>query len=207
MVTFWTSHASAISFFGNKNITSGEGGAFITNDENSYLFAKCVHGQGQSDKRFVHKELGYNYRMTNIQAAILFGQLEVLPDILDMKKEVFDNYRVALNSREDVIIQKQAPNTEHSNWMFGIRVPGNESYAKVESYFKNNDIEVRPMFYPISAHTHLVNNCVVSYGDCSNAETINRECFILPSYPELTIEEQTNIIRVLNEYIKSTENS
>lgn len=200
-------YASAISFFGNKNITSGEGGAFVTNDESAYLFAKCVYGQGQSDKRFVHKELGYNYRMTNVQAAILLGQLEVMPDILDMKAKVFDNYRVALNNREDVFIQKQAANTEHSNWMLGIRVPDNKSYVKAEAYFKDNDIEIRPMFYPINAHTHLVNNSVVSYGECANAETLNRECFILPSYPELTIGEQVHIIKVLNNYIRSVENT
>jgi perosamine synthetase len=197
------SYASAISFFGNKNITSGEGGAFVTNDEDAYFFAKCLYGQGQSDKRFVHKELGYNYRMTNIQAAILFGQLEILPDIIDMKKVVFGNYCNALNNREDVFIQKQAPNTEHSNWMFGVRVPSNGSYDKAEAYFKANDIEIRPMFYPISAHTHLVNNCVVSYGDCTNAETLNRECFILPSYPELSGAEQNHILDTLNHYIKS----
>ena len=70
-LTGTASFAAAISFFGNKNITSGEGGAFITNDEDTYDFAKCVHGQGQSSKRFVHSELGYNYRMTNVQAAML----------------------------------------------------------------------------------------------------------------------------------------
>jgi perosamine synthetase len=69
LATGCASFASAVSFFGNKNITSGEGGLFITNSEVAYDYAKCVQGQGQSKTRFIHKELGYNYRMTNVQAS------------------------------------------------------------------------------------------------------------------------------------------
>jgi perosamine synthetase len=196
------SYASAISFFGNKNITSGEGGAFVTNDEETYLFAKCIQGQGQSDVRFVHKDLGYNYRMTNIQAAILYGQLEILPEIMEMKEEIFTDYRLALKNRQDILYQTIEPNTHHSNWMFGVRVPGNASYLHAETYFKNNGIEIRPMFYPINIHKHLKDNYTVEYGSCTNAELLNRECFILPSYPELTTEERAYILDTLNHYIK-----
>jgi perosamine synthetase len=197
------SYTSAISFFGNKNITSGEGGAFITNDEEAYLFAKCVQGQGQSAKRFVHNELGYNYRMTNIQAAILYGQLEILPQIMEMKEEIFYDYRLALEHREDILFQAVDPNTKHSNWMFGIRVLGNRNYERAEAYFKQVDIEIRPMFYPIDTHQHLNNNYTVHIGDTTNARLLNQECFILPSYPELTVAEQAYILDTLNHYVKS----
>jgi len=194
-------YASAISFFGNKNITCGEGGALITNDENAYLFAKCAHGQGQSDKRFIHKQIGYNYRMTNIQAAILCGQLEILPEILQKKNDVFNKYRLELKDREDIFMQISSQNTENANWMFGIRVPGN-NYEVTELFFKNKGIEIRPMFYPITSHQHLVDAAQINYEDCSNAELLNKECFILPSYPELTILEQDYIIQTLNEYLE-----
>lgn len=194
--------ASSISFFGNKNITSGEGGAFLTNDENLYLFAKCVQGQGQSSKRFIHNELGYNYRMTNIQAAILCGQLDVLTFILQLKQDIFDNYRKAFFDREDVLIQSISSNTTHSNWMFGIRIPGNLSYEAAELYFKKNGIEIRPMFYSIFTHQHLKNNPDILGINCANADLLNKECFILPSYPELTEDEQQHIIKVVNDYVK-----
>lgn len=197
------SYCSAISFFGNKNITSGEGGAFVTNDEDAYLFAKCVQGQGQSSKRFVHSELGYNYRMTNIQAAILCGQLDLLPQILSLKSGIFDIYRRAFDSREDIKIQAIDPNTTHSNWMFGVRIPGNPGYDQAEAFFKTHGIEVRPMFYPLNAHRHLKFNGMNVYGcNYTTAEQLNRECFILPSYPELNIGEQTHIIYNVNEYVK-----
>lgn len=196
------SYASAISFFGNKNITCGEGGAFITNDEEAYHFAKTTHSQGQSDQRFVHDKLGYNFRMTNIQAALLYGQLQILPDILEMKQSVFNTYRQYLKDREDILIQLSPANTEQANWMMGVRVPGHKNYQNAELYFKSNGIEIRPMFYPITAHSHLANNYVVSWTSCDKAQTLNDECFVLPSYPGLTSEEQSHILQTLERYIK-----
>ena len=200
------SFASAVSFFGNKNITSGEGGAFITNFEDVYQYAKCVQGQGQSEKRFVHKELGYNYRMTNIQAAILYGQLECLSTILNMKYDLFHTYREMFSNREDILIQQIPDNTVNANWMFGVRAVGQSSYEAAESYFKAYDIEIRPMFYSISDHTHLKQNPNIMSTGCAVAATLNKECFILPSYPSLTKQEQNHIINTTNNYIKEIRN-
>lgn len=194
--------ASAISFFGNKNITSGEGGAFITQDREVYEYIKCVHSQGQSKTRFIHDYLGYNYRMTNIQAALLYGQLEVLPEILSLKKELFSKYRIHVKDRADVIPQAIDSSTEHSDWMFGVRVPGNPNYQQAEMFFKNEGIEIRPMFYPITSHKYITDMDYVDIGDCSNAELLNKECFILPSYPGITTEEQTHILNTLDKYLK-----
>lgn len=196
------SFASSISFFGNKNITSGEGGAFITNDEKSYQLAKCLYGQGQSNKRFIHDKLGYNYRMTNIQAAILCGQLDILPTIMQMKSNIFDIYRQAFSNREDIKIQSVASDTKHSNWMFGVRIIGNPNYETAELYFKMNKIEIRPMFYSIFEHQYLNNNSAVYASDCTNAKLLNKESFILPSFPELTSDEQIHIIHTVNNYVK-----
>lgn len=74
------SFASSISFYGNKTITSGEGGAFMTNDEDVFDYINKVKSQGQTKDKFIHDVLGYNYRMTNIQAALLYGQLETLSE-------------------------------------------------------------------------------------------------------------------------------
>lgn len=194
--------ASAVSFFGNKNITCGEGGAFVTNSEGAYQYAKCIQGQGQSEKRFVHRELGYNYRMTNIQAALLLGQIEVMPDIINMKYDIFSAYREMFGGRDDVHIQTTSDNTKNANWMFGIRIPNQQSYDVAEQHFKQKGIEIRPMFYPITAHAHLRNNPDIKSTDCSFADLLSQECFILPSYPELTKQEQIHIINEVNSYIK-----
>lgn len=194
--------ASAASFFGNKNITSGEGGVFMTNFEDTYLHAKCIQGQGQSAKRFIHDKLGYNYRMTNVQAAILYGQLECLNEIWDLKRNIFENYRFAFKDRQDIKIQTIPSNTTNANWMFGLRVPGQLCYEAAELYFKMHGIEIRPMFYSINEHAHLKNNPDIFQIDCTNANLLNKECFILPSFPELTAKEQQYIIEQVNGYVR-----
>lgn len=178
------SFASSVSFFGNKTLTSGEGGAFITDDEDVFNYINVVKNQGQSDSRFVHNVLGYNYRMTNIQAAILYGQLLDLNVITNMKKEVFDEYKNNLSSVDEIEFQKIDPNTVHSNWMFGVRFPNFTLQNKrdLELFLFEFDIDSRPMFYDINKHLFLseIKN------ESINSETLQRQCLILPSYPELT---------------------
>jgi len=191
------SFASAISFFGNKTITCGEGGAFLTNDDEAYKHAKHLWGQGMTEKRYVHDELGYNYRLTNLQAAFLFGQLEFLPDIMDKKQKLFDYYRAELPS-EFVKTQKTEDGTQHSNWMMGVRVLGNSSYENVNSFMTDRGIEIRPMFYPMSTHKHLK-----KYSDTSKetvATLLSKECFMIPSHPEVTMEQREFVVKAVKEY-------
>jgi perosamine synthetase len=196
---------SAISFFGNKNITSGEGGALITNDSDIYEYANCLHGQGQSKDKFIHNEMGYNYRMTNIEAAILYGQLECLDEIMERKNEIFEIYRKFVNNNKKISYQKISNNTEHSNWMFGVRVIGLKNYNIAEEYFRNNGIEIRPMFYPMAAHKYLAKNggIMSKMKPTNNAILLNKECFMLPSYPELTFSDQEKILSVLKSFLKN----
>ena len=172
---------SAMSFFGNKNITCGEGGAFMTNDRDIFDYATKVKGQGQTNKRYVHDVLGYNYRMTNIQAAILLGQLEELDSIRDSKKRVFERYKTNLSAVNGISFQKEEDNTIHSMWMFGVRFCGLSSYEKANAFFSSRGIETRPMFYPYTRHSHL--NFA---GDWAVADVINKSVVVFPSYGELT---------------------
>ena len=199
------SSISAFSTFANKTICSGEGGFITTNDKDTYDFLKRVHSQGQSNKRFIHNELGMNYRMTNIQAAILYGQLEVLPEIIEKKNDIFAKYRTVFQDRNDIFIQKIVPNTEHANWMMGIRIPNGISFDVANEFFAIRDIEIRPLFYAITEHGHLKNNDYIVIDDCTNAKLLNNQVIVLPSYPELTQEEQKYIIDTVEEYIKGSQ--
>lgn len=194
------SFTSAISFFGNKNITSGEGGAIIASERyHDYLFS--LRGQGQSSTRFIHDELGYNYRITNVQAAILYGQFDDMTIIKSLKNKVFDQYKKNLKhivDYGDLKLQTIDPDTKHSQWMFGVRIPNNKSYIDIEKYFKSNHIEVRPMFYPINQHAHLKN---IKCNSSSVAKQLNNECVILPSYPTLKDHEICHITNTLKAYI------
>lgn len=196
------SYCSATSFYGNKNITAGESGALLTNDDAVYQLAKCIQGQGQSEERFIHNELGYNYRITNIQSAILCGQLDCLDEIIEMKERIFYDYRLVLKDREDVLIQQEALNTEPANWMFGCRIPNSPEYKQAEQFFNAKGVEIRPMFYAIDKHKHIKDNGSVSWSSNTNADLLRKECLILPSYPELSIAERAYVLDTLNLYLK-----
>jgi|SRR5579859_4025753 len=196
---------AAVSCFGNKTLVSGEGGFISFQEESLYNYAKSLHGQGQTSQKFVHDLLGYNYRITNVQAAIYYGQLDIMDQILDMKSVIFEKYRNFIKNREDVFAQSIDSSTQHSNWMFGVRIPKQKNYSEAEQFFKNKNIETRPMFYPISTHKHLQNNSdvLLDNTNMTNAEILNKTCLILPSFPELSIDEQNHILETLENYINS----
>lgn len=178
------SFCSALSFFGNKNITTGEGGAFLTNEKEVYEFAKKVHGQGQSPKRYIHDVLGYNYRMTNIQAAILLGQLEEYEYILEEKNRVFNRYKENLKNFSYMSLQSNEKGSTHSMWMFGVRFHTAQSYEDSELFFKSSNIETRPMFYSHNKHSHLNIK-----GPHKNSDILQDQIVIFPSHIGLTNDD------------------
>ncbi|MEO0311088.1 MAG: hypothetical protein RIQ89_745 [Bacteroidota bacterium] len=190
---------SAISFFGNKTITSGEGGAVFINDEELFLHLNSVKGQGLSPIKYVHDKLGYNYRMTNIQAAILYGQLELADEIRALKAEIFETYRVELTSVPEVKLQVVEKGSTHAQWMFAVRLDGFTVQQKkeLELFLFENGIETRPMFYPINAHQHLAHIT----GDHTIATQLNHQCLMLPSFPTLTKGQVKLICNTIKNYM------
>jgi perosamine synthetase len=87
---------SSMSFYGNKIITTGEGGAFLTQHLDIYNYIKKVYSQGMSNIRYLHDVHAYNYRMTNIEAAFLYDQLNDITNILDLKRKVYETYEFLL---------------------------------------------------------------------------------------------------------------
>jgi perosamine synthetase len=187
---------SSVSFYGNKTITTGEGGAFITNDDEVYNYIKRIYTQGMSSKKFVHDIHAYNYRMTNIQAAFLYDQLNDIDTILNLKSNVFNNYEKLLETEikeNKITLQKINLNTERANWMFAIKINNNtKSIEELTNYFLTNNIETRPFFYPYYSHKHLVN---LLYNDNNYiSEKLNKNIIMLPSFPELLFKEQEYIV-------------
>jgi len=169
---------SVCSFFANKTITCGEGGAVFLKDKDQYEYAMKIRGQGQSEKRFIHDEMGYNYRLTNVQAALLYGQLEELKIIKENKRRIFNRYRKNLDGVFK--IPTGDPNTKSSEWMFGVE--SKRTFDEVSHQLSKSEIECRPMFYPYSYHGWLpkpISGCE------NNAKYLSERCVILPSSPNL----------------------
>lgn len=194
------SFAASLSFFANKTLSSGEGGAFVTSDEAAYEVARSLGDQGAvHGRRYLHDRLAWNYRMTNVQAALLFGQLEHREEIVAMKKRIFDTYREKLPN-ERVLIQQSDPGTAPANWMMGVRVVGSPGYDTAESFMRRLGVDVRPMFYPISSHEHLRGTRITNV---AVATLLHRECFMVPSFPELTKDEQQRVISAVHAFAAS----
>lgn len=171
------SFCSSLSFFGNKNITTGEGGAFLTNEKDVYEYALKIHGQGQTDERYIHDELGYNYRMTNIQSALLLGQLEEYDFILNEKRRIFKRYQENLKGQELISLQSLEEGSSHSLWMFAVKFKLSKSYTESESFFLKEGVETRPMFYSYNKQKYLTIR-----GSHKNSDTLQDQIVIFPSH-------------------------
>jgi len=193
------SFASSLSFFANKSITSGEGGAFLTDDDQVFEYINSVKNQGQSNEKYIHDYIGYNYRMTNIQAALLYGQMEYIEEIKERKNEVYSLYKKLFSSIDDVSFQVEEQGTEHSKWMLSCRFERFNDTKALSLFLFDNGIETRPMFYPITKHKFLENiKC-----DTKNATLLNNQCLVFPSYPELTRNEIEYIVDKVKLFISN----
>lgn len=183
---------SSVSFFANKTITCGEGGAIFTNDSDVYEYLSRKINQGNTSVRYLHDMHAYNYRMTNLQAALLYDQLLVAPEIRTRKSKIFERYRSELKGI--ATLPEFEENTTPAEWMMCIRIPGS-FYSNFEKYMNERGIETRPFFYPLHKHSHLS-----SFPIDENAIKLHQECCMIPSHPRLSETEQIYIIDTIKGY-------
>jgi perosamine synthetase len=176
---------STFSFYGNKTITTGEGGMVITNDQTLAERARHFKGQGLAAHReYWHDVVGYNYRMTNICAAIGLAQLERAEEFLSRKARLAEEYQDAL---ADAPIEFHAPHGEvkHSFWMISILVETAAQRDPLRSHLAQHGVETRPLFYP--AHTMPMYS--TRYRRHPVAENLAWRGINLPSWPGMADSE------------------
>ena len=172
---------STFSFFGNKTITTGEGGMVCTNDQT--LAERCLKLKGQGlalYREYWHDVVGYNYRMTNICAAIGLAQLERANQFLEQKRKLFQKYVNRLNGLPLNFLGEQE-NTVNSFWMINIALDNAQARDPLRDFLRINGIETRPVFYPV--HTMPIYS--KKFESHPVAEDIARRGISLPSWPEL----------------------
>lgn len=189
---------SAFSFFGNKTITTGEGGMIASNNQELIEKSKLLKGQGVSPTReYWHIVVGYNYRMTNIAAAIGVAQLEKIEEIINKKRQIAFWYKKYL-SKLPVIFHNEKDNVFHSYWMVSILVYKAADRELLRNCLKENGIETRPAFPPV--------NSMPIYDNKTDlfpvATDLANRGMNLPSYPELTEKNIKNICDVIKNYYK-----
>jgi perosamine synthetase len=176
--------AGSYSFFGNKIITTGEGGMVVCNDD--ALAERCRHlrGQGVSATRtYWHDVVGFNYRMTNIAAALGVAQLERVDEIIEIKRRIAARYCESLADITGLTLPPEMPWARSVYWMVSVLVAPHLR-DPLMAYLKERGIETRPFFYP--AHTMPMYETEQRF---PVAERLGGSGINLPSYPDLTDAE------------------
>ena len=182
---------STFSFFGNKTITTGEGGAILLDNKLLNSKVRKIINQGNSDKiRYFHDILGYNYRMTNIQAAIGYAQIQRIDEILKLKRKVFNLYHSKL---KDYVSFQFLGNSISSHWLVSVLFKTEDQKNKVVEELNLNEIESRPLFYPIPDLPYFSSNSF----EVVNSSKLRSNGLSLPSYPELKLIEINRISNII----------
>lgn len=177
-------HIGAFSFYGNKIITTGEGGMLTTNDDELASKARLLKDHGMStDRHYWHPVVGYNYRMTNIQASIGVAQLESVRDTIVRKIEVANLYNEGLAECPGLILPPQASWAMNVYWMYSILVTEECAFDReqLRSAMRDHGIDSRPFFIPINQMPPYKN----SAGSYNVADYLSKHGINLPSYPTL----------------------
>ena len=190
--------AAAFSFFGNKTVTTGEGGMAVCDDPALAARMLQARGQGQSfTRRYWHEVMGFNYRMTNVAAAIGCAQMERLDAILARKRALAARYR-ALLAGVPVAFQQAMPGVESAEWLVSVLLPEGVDRDAVMACMAAHGVETRPVFH--CAHTMPVQHQAVRL---PVAEGIAARGISLPSFPGLTGMEQDRVAEALAEALAS----
>ena len=181
--------ASTFSFFGNKTISTGEGGMVLFRERKVFEDARILRDHGMKpQKRYWHDRVGFNYRLTNIQAAIGVAQMERLDVIVKKKLEIFDSYLTKLIGCPGVHwLPKKSSVSLHSNWLFTLILDQRIDRDKVIRDLTLCGIDSRPIFYPLDSMPPYKK--FKKSSSLYHASTLSLSGLSLPSSVSLTEEE------------------
>jgi dTDP-4-amino-4,6-dideoxygalactose transaminase len=195
-------HMGAYSFNGNKIMTTGGGGMFTTDDEDLARRAKHLSTQARTpDRGYLHDEIGFNYRLTNIAAALGVAQLERLDGFVAAKREIAMRYNEAFAGTA-IQTPPALPGQESTYWLYSIQVPagrGTEARDELQDFLAAADIESRSLWRPLHMQPPLKDAAVVGG---SVGEDLFHRGLSLPCSTELTAVEQKRVIDRVLEWLQ-----
>lgn len=198
---------TTFSFFGNKVITSGEGGAVTTASEAVHEQVLQLRNQGNhATERYRHDVIGYNYRMTNLSAAILTAQLERAEELIMNRRRVVRTYSELLDESQDIRSQTTATNAVGSPWMHSVRLVDLDAKQRddVIRALHDRGIETRPVFHPVQYMPFVPEQDRPS---TPIAERIGREGISLPTFPAMQEKDIAFVASTLRQVLSSIKTS
>ncbi|WP_293789527.1 DegT/DnrJ/EryC1/StrS aminotransferase family protein [uncultured Pedobacter sp.] len=195
---------SIFSFYPNKHITTGEGGMLLCNDKE--LAERCKRLRNlcfePNGPRFVHHEIGWNYRMTNLQAALGLAQLEQIDSFIEKKRGIGITYQKGLSVLKDKGYQLPTEKTDFSGniyWVFGLVAPSETEKKNMVAYLAQHQIGTRPFFWCMHEQPVFQKMGLFKDERYPVAEKLARNGFYLPSGLGLTQNELDCIVNIINE--------
>jgi perosamine synthetase len=193
------SHVACLSFNGNKLITTGGGGMLITDDEALARQARYLTTQAKDDPvEYVHHEVGYNYRLTNLQAALGVAQLERLDAHVDAKRRIACAYAAAFDDVAGIEVMREASWARSAFWMFTVLVHARlcgVTSRRLLAALAETGIQTRPLWQPL----HLSPAHRGAYAvDCSVAERLHRQALSLPCSVGLSDDAQAEVVSTVS---------
>ena len=194
---------STFSFYPNKHITTGEGGMCLTNDDE--LAEKCKKLRNLAfetkGRRFVHHELGWNYRMTNMQAAIGLAQLENINRHIEIKRELGQRYRQQLQDVPDITLPpSQTKYATNIYWVFGLMPISEQQTQTLTEFLHKNSVGTRPFFWCMHEQP-VFNKMGLFLGEKHpHAEKMARQGIYVPSGLGTTADEVDLVVHLIKEY-------
>lgn len=193
---------STFSFYPNKHVTTGEGGMIVTDDDALAERCRSLRNLAMKPRRFIHEEIGWNFRMTNLQAAVGLAQLERLDEFVARKRRMFERYSELL---ADVpALQLPVAKTDYAsniNWVFGVVIRDDVAFDGDEASRRlaQKGIGTRPFFWPIHEQPVYRNMGMFEGETYPHAERIGRRGFYLPSGLALTDDQMDEVVAAVKE--------
>ena len=199
---------SIFSFYPNKQITTGEGGMVLCNDASLDKRAKSFRNLCFGKDRFIHEELGYNYRMTNMQAALGVAQLEEIDNIIKKKRWIGETYNKLLKDID--IISLPVAKTDYCEniyWVYAIMIKGSydKTAKEVMDELGKYKIGTRPFFYPMHKQPVFNDMDLFLDDDLPNSEKLYKKGFYIPSGLALTEEQIVEVSDALHTILANKE--
>ena len=197
--------ASVFSFYANKHITTGEGGMIVTN--NKYIANKCKSLRNicfNKHRRFIHYDLGWNYRFTNLQAAVGLAQLEKLDFFVKKKRNIGKIYNKSLGDGQSYLLPVNKKSYgENIYWVYGILLKNSKiSVKKLMSLLRKKGIETRNFFWPLHQQPILKKMGYFKNTKLPIAEYLGKNGLYLPTGLSLKLSQQNYVIRELKKILK-----
>jgi perosamine synthetase len=191
---------ACFSFYGNKIVTTGEGGMVVTNNKNLYERAKLLKDLAHSPThRFYHEEVGFNFRMTNLQAALGLAQLEEIDKYIAIKLQMAKAYQAQLSSVSSLTLPSQAPWAKSVYWMYAVLVaktsPLNRDTLRIK--LKEEGIDTRDHFVPLHRQPVFKKLDLFANASCPVSDDLSGRGFYLPSGLAITDKQIQTVTKTL----------